>query len=109
VAMIVLLVPDPAGEASMSPASLSRLAKLGITNVALVRDEQSIGFVLEGWAFDPGRSTHAAVTALAGSAERARTLQPLTQMAISLSPPQPASDKAAERPVVAEPTHRIVA
>jgi hypothetical protein len=83
VAMIVLLVPHPAGEASLGPESLDRLAELGVTNIALVRDEQSTGFVLEGWAFDPDRSTLAAVNALVGSTEGARTLQPLTRMTVA--------------------------
>ena len=83
-AMIVLLVPHPAGGgASLGPESLDRLADLGITNIALVRDEHSTGFVLEGWAFDPDRSTHAAVSALVGSTEGARTLQALTRMTVS--------------------------
>lgn len=84
-ALIVLLVPNNAGEASLGADSLERLAELGITNVALVRDEHSTGFVLEGWAFDPGRSTPAVVSVLAGSATGARTLRPVTQMAVSPS------------------------
>jgi hypothetical protein len=96
-AMVVLLVPHAAGEASLGPESLHRLAELGITNVALVRDEQATGFVLEGWAFDPDRSTDAAVMALAGSAEGARTLHPLTQMAVSPNATQPPAAKRRRR------------
>jgi hypothetical protein len=83
VAMLVLLVPHPAaGGTSLGPESLDRLADLGITNIALVRDAQSTGFVLEGWAFDPDASGPAAVSALAGSTEGARTLHALTRMTV---------------------------
>lgn len=83
-AMIVLLVPHPAGGgASLGPESLDRLADLGITNIALVRDAQSTGFVLEGWAFDPDTSGQAAVSALVGSTEGARTLRALTRMSVA--------------------------
>jgi hypothetical protein len=83
--MVVVLVSNPAGEVSLSPEALHRLAELGVTSVALVRDEQSTGFVLEGWSFDPHRSTDVAVTTLVGDARGARTLHPLTQMAVSPS------------------------
>ena len=96
-AMVVVLVRNPAGEVSLGPESLHRLAELGVTNIALVRDEQTTGFVLEGWAFDPRRSTDAAVTTLVGDAHGARTLHPLTQMAVSPSATlPPASNKAGE-------------
>ena len=71
-AMVVVLVRSLAGEVSLGPESLHRLADLGVTNIALVRDEQTTGFVLEGWAFDPRRSTDAAVTTLVGDAHGAR-------------------------------------
>jgi hypothetical protein len=81
--MVVLLMPIAAGAPSLDPDSLRRLAELGITNLALVRDEETVGLVLEGWAFDPTRSGRAALDALVDTRVEARTLRPLTQLAVS--------------------------
>ena len=48
VPMIVVILPDAARELSLGPTALGRLAELGITNVALLRDEETVGLVLEG-------------------------------------------------------------
>ena len=81
-AMMVLLVASADGDFSLRQDLVSRLAGLGITHVALVRDEQTIGIVLEGWLFDPVRSASAAAEAV-GGAERARTLHPVMHLAVS--------------------------
>ena len=79
--LTVLLVQGH-DEVALSAAALGRLGALGITSVAVVRDEQTVGLVLEGWAFDPERSASAAVAAVAVEA-RTRTLYPVVQMAVS--------------------------
>ena len=90
--MIVLILPDAARELSLGPTMLGRLAELGITNVALPRDDETVGLVLEGWAFNPDRSARAAHELVARTTEGARTLRPITQMAVSAAPPRGGAD-----------------
>jgi hypothetical protein len=82
VAMVVVLLPVSDAEPTLEPAGLEELAKLGVTNVALVRDSSVAGFVLEGWAFD-SKEAHRAVRAVASGSEGVRTLRPIVQMAVS--------------------------
>ena len=79
--MTVLLVQGD-DEVALGAAALRRLGALGITSVAVVRDEQSVALVLEGWAFDPERSASAAVAAVSADSAT-RTLYPVVQMAVS--------------------------
>jgi hypothetical protein len=84
--MLVVLVPASGTEPSLQPATVSELTRLGVTGVDLVRDEQTVGLVLEGWAFDPSRSADAALAAVGCRRSRARTLQPLLHVAVSALP-----------------------
>jgi len=77
--MVVLLGPAD-GEFCLRPDHAYELARLGVTNVALLRDEQTVGIVLEGWSFDPAQSERAAS---AVGAAGARTLHPILQLAVS--------------------------
>ena len=88
-AILVVLLPASDAEPSVHPAAVAQLAHLGVTSVALLRDEHTFGLVVEGWAFDPGRSAQAVVAAVAGPASRARTLHPLLEMAVSAAPHPP--------------------
>lgn len=81
-AMVVVLFPISDDEPGLEPTGLEQLAKLGVTNLALVRDRSVAGLVLEGWAFD-ARDAQRAVRAVVGAAEGVRTLQPLVEMAVS--------------------------
>ena len=81
-AMLVALLPDPAGRFALGAETARRLAALGVTHVTLVRDEQATGVVIEGWAFDPGESGTAAIAAVAGDGGPARALRPLAQLTI---------------------------
>ncbi len=83
--MVLVLFPVSDEEPALQPAALAALARLGVTSVSLLRDEQTAGLVLEGWALDPARADEAA-RAAAGAREGIRTLQPLMQMALSGSP-----------------------
>jgi hypothetical protein len=85
VAIVVVLLPASEADPSLRPAAVSKLALLGVTSVAVVRDDQTVGLVLEGWAFDPRRSGEAVVEAVAGPRSSARTLHPLLQLAVSAS------------------------
>jgi hypothetical protein len=80
--MVVILFPVSDDEPRLQPAALEKLARLGITSVALLRDTSVAGLVLEGWAFDP-RDAPQAACAVAGAREDLRTLEPLAQMAVS--------------------------
>jgi hypothetical protein len=85
VAMVVVLFPVLDEEPALQPTAIASLARLGVTSVSLLRDEQTMGLVLEGWAFDSARAGEAA-RAAAGAREGVRTLQPLMQMAVSAAP-----------------------
>ena len=85
--MAVLLVASPAQELSLGPETLRQLAALGVTDLAFLRDEQTVGLVLQGWAFDP-RQSAAALHTLIATTENTRTLLPLSQASVS-----PAADK----------------
>lgn len=77
--MMVVLFEAGAGGFSVRPEQVSQLARLGVSNLALVRDQETVGMVVEGWLFDPGRSAATVVDALAGGA---RALHPVLQMAV---------------------------
>ena len=83
---IALVLLEHDADVSVGAATLAGLARLGVTSVALLRDEQTVAVVLEGWAFDAAASAEAARTTLAGAASPARTLRPLVQMAVSTAP-----------------------
>jgi len=46
--MVVILFPVSDEEPRLQPAALEKLARLGITSVALLRDTSVAGLVLEG-------------------------------------------------------------
>lgn len=80
--MVLVLFPITDEKPVLEAGSLTALAALGITSVSLLRDAQTAGLVLEGWAFDPARADEA-VRAAAGARDGIRTLEPLVQMAVS--------------------------
>jgi hypothetical protein len=82
---MVVLLPASEAEPSLRPATVSELARLGVTSLAVVRDQETVGLVIEGWAFDPLRSADAVVEAVADPTSRARTLHPLLELAVSAS------------------------
>jgi hypothetical protein len=52
--MLVVLLPDAGRELSLGSGAARQLAALGVTRVAVLRDDGTLGFLLEGWAFNPG-------------------------------------------------------
>lgn len=78
--LVALWYADAAVRIGQSEAAA--LAKLGVTGVALLRDDERIGVVLEGWAFDPARNGQAATAALAAVPPFARLL-PVADMGVS--------------------------
>ena len=81
-AMMVVLLDDVDGEFCLREELVVSLARLGVTNVAVVRDARTVGVVLEGWLFDPVRSAGAAAEAV-GATSGARVLHPVLQLAVS--------------------------
>ena len=96
-ALLVVLVPSAAGEVSLGSHTAEALARLGVTHVSLARDQHTIAVVLEGWTFDPSQPK-AALSAL-GANEKARTLQPIAQMAVSAAPTKGAAPTPAASPL----------
>lgn len=88
-ATAVVLLPASASqeEPSLQPAMVTALARLGVTGIAVVRDDRTLGIVVEGWAFDPVRSAETLVEAL-GAQDGARTLYPLLELAVSPAAPR---------------------
>jgi hypothetical protein len=82
VALVVLLVDGNDGAVSVGPDAADRLARLGVTNVAVVRDGDTTGLVLDGWLFDIASAPDAA-RAIVGLDRPVRVLLPLIQMAVS--------------------------
>jgi hypothetical protein len=82
VALAVVIFDDQSGDFCLRPERARELARLGVTNAALVRDDHTVGIVLEGWLFDPGSSAESAAFAL-GATRRVRTLLPVIELAVS--------------------------
>jgi hypothetical protein len=82
VATAVVLLAAPHDQSSLPPAAVTALAQLGVTGISVVRDDRTLGLVLEGWAFDPRRSAEAVIEALGRTRLGARTLLPLLDVAV---------------------------
>jgi hypothetical protein len=82
--MCVVLLEEREGEFCLRPEVVSHLARLGITNLGLVRDHQTVGIVLEGWSFDPARSAETATAVIAAGG---RMLHPVMHMAVTTAGP----------------------
>ncbi len=90
-AMMVVLLDDPNRRFCVGQQLLAKLAAAGVTSVALVRDAQTVGIVLEGWLFDPARSGDALRQELA-VAPGGRTLHPFLELAVSAATEEGGSD-----------------
>ena len=80
--MMVLLLGNANGDFCLREDLLSELSRLGVTHIALVRDQETVGIVLEGWLFDPARSADAAAAAV-GARAGARALHPILHAAVT--------------------------
>lgn len=78
--MMVVLLEASDGDFCVRPDQVAQLARLGVSNLALVRDRQTVGIVLEGWLFDPARSGAAVVS---GFTNGGRALHPVLHMSVS--------------------------
>lgn len=92
-ATMLVLLPGNPHDPAIGPESASQLALLGVTRVVVLRDESTVGVVLEGWAFDPARSEREAV-ALVGAQGSIRALQPVAEISVSLETDRHGPDRA---------------
>lgn len=81
-ALLVLMLPAGA-DARLHPDAMADLARLGVTSLAVVRDDRSIGVVVEGWGFDAIGSAEGVLSAICGRSRRARTLRPVMEMTLT--------------------------
>lgn len=79
--LLLLLGNDDPG-AELGPGVAQKLAALGITEVAVLRDERTTAVVLEGWAFDIGRSADTVVRLLAADPSTVQVLRPVFESAV---------------------------
>ena len=80
-AMVMLFV-EAAGDEVAIGGDGQRPPRLGITNVAICRDRETVGIVLEGWAFDP-TAADAAARYLIQANHVVRVLLPTIRLAVS--------------------------
>jgi len=80
-ATMAVLLGHANGEFCLHQQLAEKLAGLGVTSVTVVRNEQTVGIILEGWLFDPARSASAA--AAVGAPPGAPVLHPILQAAVS--------------------------
>jgi NAD(P)-dependent dehydrogenase (short-subunit alcohol dehydrogenase family) len=84
--MLVVLLEDGGRELSLGSGAARQLAALGVTRVVVLRNDETLGFVLEGWAFNPGRSARQALDALAADTPSATTLRLVMETALHCDP-----------------------
>jgi hypothetical protein len=78
--VVVILAQEPEGLSLGSEAS-ARLADLGVTYAAILKDPDGVAVVLEGRRFDPGASASSALHAM-GAGSSQRQLEPIAQMSV---------------------------
>jgi hypothetical protein len=83
--LVVLLSGQANATAALGSDAAAGLADLGVTSVALLRNQDTVGFVLEGWAFDPDRSADAAVALVGKDHSGASALLPVMHMGVTAS------------------------
>lgn len=79
-AMAAILFPA-GGTVPLDTGRTARLARLGVTSVALLGDDGSTCLIVDGWSFDVARSSAELVRAFAGMGG-IRILRPHVQMAL---------------------------
>jgi hypothetical protein len=87
--MLVVLMRRGRRERSLGAAAAAQLAALGVTRVAVLRNDETLGFLLEGWAFNPARSARQALDALAADARSATTLDLVMETALHFERKEP--------------------
>jgi hypothetical protein len=82
---VAMLVAGPeAAEPVVGPDAAERLARLGITRVALLGDPSGIGVVMEGWAFDPAHVNEAVRIVFPDGYAAIRVFREIEQVAVTM-------------------------
>lgn len=76
---VAFLIDRRRPDLTLGPDAADRLARLGVTEVAIFRDQHSVCVVLEGWALEASATRD--VAALIGATD-GRTLRPVMQTAL---------------------------
>jgi hypothetical protein len=71
-----------AGTSPSAPGRPGSWRRSASPRVAVLRDDETLGFMLEGWAFNPGRSARQALDALAAHTRSATTLHLVMETAL---------------------------
>lgn len=82
-AMAMLIGGTDVGQPVVGPVAAAHLADLGITRVSLLGDQSGVGVVLEGWAFDPGRTDEAIRAMFPNRRDAVRVFREIQQVAVS--------------------------
>jgi hypothetical protein len=82
VGMVVILIAGDENNVLLDSRALEGVARLGITSLALLRDDDLVALVMEGWAFDATNSRQAVEALVSSTGRPVRTLHPLGHMVI---------------------------
>lgn len=80
--MLVLIFDANRSEAGIDAGAAAALASLGITHVAVARDETTEAVVLDGWAFDAASSADE-VRSIVSGPSTTKTLRSVLQMILT--------------------------
>lgn len=80
--MVVILISGDESNVLLDSRALEGVARLGITSLALLRDDDLVALVMEGWAFDAANSRHAVESLVSSTDRPVRTLQSVGHMVI---------------------------
>jgi hypothetical protein len=83
-ALLMLVAEASANEPVLGPSAADELRGLGITRVALLRDGNSLGLVLEGWAFSLDQASQAVSAVFGRGYDGVRTFVEIES--VSLAP-----------------------
>jgi len=84
-ASLMLLLDGADTDVAVGQAEAKGLARLGITALAVFRDETTLGVVLDGWAFAPEAGEEAA-RVLLPAGQQLRLLTPVLEVSLSSVP-----------------------
>ena len=82
-AVVMLVVGSDSTQPVVGPEAAERLARVGITRVALLSDASGVGVVLEGWAFDPADVDEAVGAMFPDGGSGVRVLREVERVAVA--------------------------
>ena len=79
---VALFEREAGGSFALGPSAMDALARLGVTNVSVLRDDDGVAVVMEGWAFEPRGAQHALAVVAPASTLPPRILYPLSDITV---------------------------